>query len=134
MTLSDEKKIMLIDDHDISLFVTQHILKQLGFSSNSILLPSGFSALNYIKENIDNISNLPDYIFLDINMPIVDGWNFLKQFEKIKPTLSKKISIYILSGQESSHEYNEFKKNGTVEHFFTKPLKITDLQFLKAQN
>jgi CheY-like chemotaxis protein len=129
--MNNNKKVMIVDDHDISLFVTQHLLKQVGYTDNSILLPSGFSAINFIKDNINKEDALPDYIFLDINMPLVDGYEFLQEFEKLKSKISKKIKIFILTGQKNVDErYKNALSNRLIEGILIKPLKISDIKFL----
>ncbi|RDC55815.1 response regulator [Pedobacter chinensis] len=54
-------------------------------------------ALDYLSRHIDNPELIPDYIFLDVNMPLMNAWDFLEEFDGIFPRLSKKISIYIIT-------------------------------------
>ncbi len=122
------KKIMLIDDHDVSLFITQHILQKLNYEGQTILMPSGFSALNYFNENIDDSDKLPDLILLDIQMPLVDGWDFLNQFQKIKNIINKKTHIFVLSGQDNSIKCNELKSMNLIDGHFIKPFQIANMK------
>lgn len=127
-------KIMLVDDDDISLFVTQHLLKKMGFSSGSILMPSGFTALEYIKENLNYIDKIPDIIILDIDMPLVDGWDFIDEFKKIKQHITKEVKIYVLSGNNFDVMGKKYVQSGIVIKCFTKPLKIHDLEDILHKN
>lgn len=127
-------KIMLIDDDDISLFVTQHLLKKVGYSTDSILMPSGFTALDYINDNLSNMDAMPDIIILDIEMPLVDGWLFVNDFQKIKSRINKKIAIYILSGNNIDEKSKEYIRIGLITKCFSKPLKIKDIEFILCKN
>lgn len=122
---------MLIDDHDISLFVTQHQLIKAGIPSESLLQPSGFSALEYLEVNVSIKENLPDLILLDINMPVINGWQFLEKIESMGPKLSKKITIYILSSYGKTSEFEKWKNRGMVKKFFEKPLQTSDIHEIR---
>lgn len=132
-------KLMLIDDSDISLFVTQHILQKLNFKGESILMPSGFSALNYIKENIELTEILPDIIILDIEMPILNGWEFIDELSKIKGNIPKIINIFVLSSFLFTEKCEEYTKKQLISGYISKPLKIKNMEqifesFLISQN
>ena len=73
---------MLVDDNDTDNFISKRIIEITEFSKNVIVKNSGKSALDYLLENQDDPGNIPDIIFLDINMPIVDGFVFLYEYEK----------------------------------------------------
>ncbi|HAI74610.1 MAG TPA: response regulator, partial [Microscillaceae bacterium] len=72
---------MLVDDNDTDNFISKRIIEITGFSSNVIVKNSGKLALQYLEQNQNNPASLPDVIFLDINMPIVDGFVFLFEFD-----------------------------------------------------
>ena len=126
-SVEPKKTIMLIDDHDISLFVTQHQLIAAGIPSDNLLQPSGFSALEYLEENIRNNEKLPDLIILDINMPVINGWQFLEKIEAMQSKMAKKITIYILSSYGQTSEFDKWKNKGMVKKFFEKPLQPKDI-------
>ena len=68
--------VMVIDDSDIFNIIAQKYLLSSNKVSKTLLMPSGYSAINYIKANLDNLDHIPDVIFLDINMPVVTGFDF----------------------------------------------------------
>jgi CheY-like chemotaxis protein len=76
--------VMLVDDNDTDNFISRRIIEITKFASSVEIKNSGKSALEYLDENKEIPEKLPDYIFLDINMPIVDGFVFLYEFEKIQ--------------------------------------------------
>ena len=74
--------VMLVDDNDTDNFISRRIIEITNFANSVEIKNSGKSALEYLETHKDSPENLPDYIFLDINMPIVDGFVFLYEFEK----------------------------------------------------
>ena len=74
--------VMLVDDNDTDNFISKRIIEITNFAEEVIVKSSGKSALDYLNDNAGEVANLPEIIFLDINMPIVDGFVFLYEFEK----------------------------------------------------
>lgn len=75
--------IMIIDDHDIALLAMQHQFMSVGFEAKKNLIPSGFTAFEYISQHIDEPEKLPRIILLDIHMPVIDGKMFLSKLSEI---------------------------------------------------
>ena len=69
--------VLLVDDNDTDNFISKRIIEITGFSNRVEVRNSGKSALDYLRENQENLENIPNLIFLDINMPVVDGFVFL---------------------------------------------------------
>ncbi|MGN6648250.1 MAG: response regulator, partial [Cytophaga sp.] len=76
-----KKLVMLVDDNETDNFIHRRVLEMGNFSENIIVKNSGKSALEYLEANQSNPDLIPEVIFLDINMPIVDGFVFLFEFE-----------------------------------------------------
>lgn len=126
-------KILLIDDQDISLFVSQHIISASGKRIQTTLQPSGFSALNFLKNNINNPHVLPDIILLDVDMPVIDGMDFLDEFSKLLPHFNVNIFVFILSAFEINPMIASYVHRGIVKDYFVKPLSLSKLNALISQ-
>jgi CheY-like chemotaxis protein len=124
--------VMLVDDNDTDNFISRRIIEITGFSNNVIIKNSGKSALEYLEENKDRIDNLPDFIFLDINMPIVDGFVFLYEFENFPETVKDKCKIIILSSSDNKKDIDKIVNNDYVIRFITKPLSEKALKEIKV--
>jgi CheY-like chemotaxis protein len=124
--------VMLVDDNDTDNFIHKRVIELTGFASNIIVKSSGKSALEYLETNRDNIDKLPDLIFLDINMPIVDGFVFLFEFENFPDQLKNKSKIVILSSSDSKRDIDRIVDNEYVINFITKPLSEEALQKLSV--
>jgi len=120
--------VMLVDDNDTDNFISKRIIEITDFAKVVIVKSSGKSALDYLDENRDNAEDLPEIIFLDINMPIVDGFVFLYEFEKFNDTVKDKCRVIILSSSDNKRDIDKIVNNDYVIKFVTKPLTEHSLE------
>ncbi len=121
-------KTMLIDDSDIDLFIQRRFLEVYNFSNQLVSYKSASDALNWLR-NIDG-QDPPDVIFLDLNMPEVDGFAFLQSFETLPEKVRKAARIVVLTSSNSSKDRELAFENKNVIQFITKPLKQSDIERL----
>ena len=127
--------VMLVDDNDTDNFISKRIIVITKFSENVIVKNSGKSALDYLVENKEFPDAIPDIIFLDINMPIVDGFVFLYEYEKFSNSVKDKCRVIILSSSDNKRDIDKIVNNDFVIKFVTKPLtektleEIMELQY-----
>ena len=116
------KKFYLIDDDSIFVFLTKKTLQVANIDTDITVFEDGKQALSNLKAYYDRPELLPDVIFLDLNMPVLDGWGFLDEYLLLEPKLNKKISIYIVSSSISPSELDRSREIPVVTDFLTKPL------------
>jgi CheY-like chemotaxis protein len=116
------KKIMIIDDDDIFVFVITKVLRHSDLIDILQVLDNGLDALNFFKNNVHNYNVLPDIILLDLNMPILDGWQFLNEYCKISPSIAKCIEIYVCSSSISPTDIAKTKTINEVTDYLIKPI------------
>jgi len=126
--------VMLVDDNDTDNFISKRIIEITKFARRVEVKGSGKSALDYLKENQNNVENLPNIIFLDINMPIVDGFVFLYEFEKFNELVRSKCKVIILSSSDNKRDIDKIVNNNHVIKFITKPLTEVALDEIKLNN
>ncbi|MFQ3575408.1 MAG: response regulator [Cytophagales bacterium] len=126
------KCVMLVDDNDTDNFISKRIIELAGYAEKILVKNSGKSALEYLESEQFNAENLPDFIFLDINMPVVDGFVFLFEFEQLSQLVKDKCKIAILSSSDSKRDIERMVSNEFVVKFVTKPLTIEALEELKS--
>lgn len=114
--------VLLVDDNDTDNFISKRIIEITKFAKRVEVKNSGKSALEYLEREQNNPENLPEIIFLDINMPIVDGFVFLFEFEMFAETLKNKCRIVILSSSDNKRDIEKIVDNEYVIKFVTKPL------------
>lgn len=126
--------VMLVDDNDTDNFISKRIIEITRFASRVEVKGSGKAALDYLKENQHVAGNLPSLIFLDINMPIVDGFVFLYEFEKFNEVVRNKCKVIILSSSDNKRDIDKIVNNNHVIKFITKPLTEVALDEIKLNN
>lgn len=124
--------VMIVDDNDTDNFISKRIIEITKFADEVEIKNSGKSALEFLEANEGNIDKLPDLIFLDINMPIVDGFVFLYEFEKFSATLKNKCKVIILSSSDNKRDIDKIVNNDHVIKFITKPLTEKALNEVKT--
>ena len=120
-------KVCVIDDDDIYQFLLKKELKHTNLVDKIQVFTDGQKAIDYFIENKKSIELLPDVIFLDINMPIMNGWQFLEQFKQIQPKIDKEITIYLVSSSFDDRDINRSKEYTEVTDYIIKPVKRSNL-------
>ena len=120
--------VLLVDDNDTDNFISKRIIEITGFSRRVEVRNSGKLALDYLRENQDHLDNIPNLIFLDINMPVVDGFVFLYEFDKFSEAVKSKVKIAILSSSDNKRDIDKIVNNDHVINFITKPLTEDSLE------
>ncbi len=116
------KKMFLVDDDDTFIYISQKIIAKTELVQEINAFENGLTALSFFKDNKDNKALLPELLFLDLSMPVMDGWEFLDEFEKINIENKKDITIYICSSSISPNDLIRTKKYDTVKDFIIKPI------------
>jgi two-component system chemotaxis response regulator CheY len=122
--------VALIDDDKIFQLTSSKFIKSTSITDRLLQFENAEDALKFLTLNIENASALPDYIFLDINMPFIDGWMFLDDYDKFKHTLPKPILIYMVSSSIDPRDINRAKNNSNIKDYVIKPVtkeKFTEL-------
>lgn len=124
-------KIAIIDDDEVSNFIYRKVIETTKVSGSIREFQRARQALDYFIKNISDTSALPDLIFLDINMPIMNGWQFLEEYSKrVLPNLPKRIVLCMLSSSVYKKDVDQAKKNSQVDEYLSKPLTQGKIEFL----
>jgi CheY-like chemotaxis protein len=116
------KKICIIDDDKILIFLTKKLINAQDNSIEISEYEDGHEAIEFFKANMQKDSDFPDVIFLDISMPVMDGWEFLDEYSKIDMEIRKNIQLYMFSSSISAHDMERATANPNVNDYLTKPL------------
>ncbi len=114
--------VMLIDEDEIDNIINQKIIESNKFAETIQVYQTGTEALDYLAKNEKSVDSLPDIIFLDINMPIMDGFQFLEEFEKLGEPIREKCKIIMLSSSISPRDIDRAASNRYVRKYLNKPL------------
>ncbi|GDX51407.1 response regulator [Bacteroidota bacterium] len=122
------ENVLLIDDNEINNVMHERLIEIAGFGQNITVMPSGVDALEYLKTDVANdLSKVPDIIFLDIRMPIIDGFGFLEEYVKLSPDITTKPKVIMLSSTLDDQDYGRAKDFPQVISFLVKPLSVDKL-------
>lgn len=126
--------VLLVDDNDTDNFISKRIIEITKFADRVEVKSSGKGALDYLREHQNDSVNIPSIIFLDINMPIVDGFVFLYEFEKFNELVKGKSKVIILSSSDNKRDIDKIVNNNHVIKFITKPLTEMALDEIRLNN
>ncbi len=114
--------VMVIDDSQVDLYISKRMMTKFGFAAEIITMDSAQDALNFLKANADNEKALPNLIFLDINMPHMNGFDFLKEYDSLPENIKSRWVIVMLSSSSSIEDREAAAANRYVKQYLTKPL------------
>lgn len=112
----------IIDDDQIYQLVMKRTFEQSGMIKHVLQFYDGEEAINYFKEKQQTPEALPELILLDINMPYMDGWQFLDEFIKIPFNSNYKRIIYIVTSSSTAEDRNKAKQYEVVSGYHVKPI------------
>jgi CheY-like chemotaxis protein len=124
--------VMLIDDSEIDNFINVKMLEGCNFANRIYIHTSGKSAIEFLNniERVGEKSLYPEIIFLDLNMPIMDGYQFIDEFEKMQPALKNKTKIVILTTSLNPSDMEKANECTQVIKYINKPLTCEVLNIL----
>ena len=125
--MKNVKVCCIIDDDPIFIYGTKRIMKEVDFAENIIVYSNGQEAVDGLKEIINEKGILPEVIFLDLNMPIMNGWEFLDEYKNCQHDESKKTIIYIISSSVDPRDLERVKHYNQVDTYILKPITPDDL-------
>ncbi len=114
--------ICLVDDDEIFQFLANEVIKSTDLVGKVKIFSNGSEAINFIESVKDSPDELPEVILLDLFMPVMDGWGFLEKYLQIKPSLKKKITIYIVTSSIDPQDVQKANSISEVSGFVIKPL------------
>ncbi len=125
------KRILLVDDDQLNNLINSRIItKFTDFTVESFT--SGKDGLKYLSTC--DPESFPEVIFLDINMPVMDGWEFLEEYEKIHETLQPKCNVIMLTSSIDFTDIEKSRKYKTVKEFMSKPLTLESLKVVASMS
>jgi len=116
-------KVCMIEDDQAFLYLAKIIIQSVSEEVEVVTFTDGGKGYDFIEANKSNAAVLPDLILLDLNMPYMDGWQFLDAYDKIKDQICRDIPIYVLSSSISETDINRARANPLVRDFISKPLE-----------
>lgn len=122
-------KIAVIDDDEVYQMIIERFIDKSGaFQEAEFFLKPTLALKHYLED----IGNLPDFMLLDINMPLLDGWQFLEELQKHYEKLYEKCHIYIVTSSIAYSDKDKFRDYPGLSGFLSKPITVEKLQEIRA--
>ncbi|WP_339921915.1 response regulator [uncultured Cyclobacterium sp.] len=122
--------ILLIDDDEPTNFLHKIIIEDSGVADKVVAVQSGYEALEYLELKENGKYPQPDLIFLDINMPAMNGWEFLEEYNKLDEGIKGKIVVVMLTTSINPDDKKKALNKGYINGFLSKPLSKDMLEKL----
>lgn len=125
-------KILCVDDDPITLMLCKMVINKASFSNEITTAKNGEEAIKYFDTlKTTDSNNKPQLIFLDLNMPVMDGWEFLDTFNTAAYSEFHDTKVIILSSTIDPEDLEKSRKYPMVIDFLSKPISKEMLEFLK---
>ncbi|MDO6817878.1 response regulator [Zobellia sp. 1_MG-2023] len=122
------EKTCIIDDDAIAVFGLKRVMQALKFSPELIIYENGLDAIEGFQTMIVDEMSLPSLILIDINMPVMDGWDFITEMRKIWPKGLEEPTIYMMTSSLSPMDVETAKSFGLENNYLIKPIYAEVLQ------
>ncbi len=122
--------ICIIDDDDVYQYTATKAIEEESIAKKILVFSEGEQAIQFLIDNMGNDDEIPDIIFLDIVMPVMDGWEFMEEYIKLKPRIGKKITIYMVSSSVDVSDIERAKKIEEITDYIIKPITRSHLKII----
>jgi CheY-like chemotaxis protein len=124
------ENVLLVDDDEGTNFLNERIIRLSGYVNNIVKAHNGIQALEYLKLKINSKHPQPEFILLDINMPAMNGWEFMEAYSQLDEAQKAQIIIVMLSTSLNPDDEKRAREIKEINDFRSKPLTMkmfTDL-------
>jgi CheY-like chemotaxis protein len=116
------KHVLLIDDNAIDNYIAKTVISKSGLVEKISVMISAIDALEYLELLKSNSEQFPDVIFLDIQMPEMDGFGFLEEFSEFPTNVTNKSVVFMLTSSSDPADINRSTEYPAVKKYFSKPM------------
>jgi CheY-like chemotaxis protein len=127
------KTVLLIDDNEIDNLLSEKLIRRYNFAETIIVRQSAEEALIFLKINALVNNQIPDLIFLDIRMPLGDGFQFLEAYKELSDEIINRTKIVMLTSSLDDTDHEHAIENKFVQFLLNKPLTFEALEDLKKK-
>lgn len=113
---------LLIDDDEIFQFIMKNTIAEISPDIKIKFFSDGEKGIDFLKQNLGAATNLPDIILLDVNMPFMDGWEFLNEYKSLQTEIKKDINIYLLTSSNNPSDIAMAKEISALSGYLVKPI------------
>ncbi len=116
------KTLCIIDDDDLYKLLLKKTIQKLEYNTEIMCFSNGEEAIQSFTKNKNNAGKLPDIVLLDINMPVMDGWEFMENYKSLRHDLCKPITVYIASSSIARQDVEKSEEYKEISGYLIKPI------------
>ncbi|WMN10744.1 response regulator [Marivirga salinae] len=120
--------VLLVDDDEATNYLNKMIIEERGCAEEIIIVENGLEALKFLTNKRNGKFPQPDLIFLDINMPLMDGWEFLEEYKKLEENQKSKVIIVMLTTSINPDDKEKAHNHQEIQNYENKPLDEQKLE------
>jgi CheY-like chemotaxis protein len=125
--MNSKKNVLVVDDDSIANFLIERVVDSTGLAKHIYKAQNGKEALSVCrKESGNGVDGMPNLILLDLNMPVMDGFEFIKAFHESEIAEKNEILIVIVSSSDNPRDMEKAKNLG-IKHYLTKPITAASI-------
>ena len=128
------RQVLLVDDYEADNFLHQMLFEELGCAEQIEVAYDGAQALAYLTTEVNGRFPQPDLICLDINMPIMNGWEFIDEYEKLPAAQRASVVLMMLTTSLNPDDSSQALTRPSIAEYLTKPLTRAQLESLLARH
>lgn len=120
----------IIDDDNLYVNLLKKIITTRKLCEDLLIFNDGKQSIDYFENLLKNLDEekIPDIIFIDLNMPVMDGWEFIDRFTKIENKFNKKVTLYIVSSSIDPSDISRAKSLSNIQGYLIKPAHVHELE------
>lgn len=126
--------VAIVDDDRVFQKITWMKITRKNYARKVLMFSDGDQAMRFLEENLANVGELPDLILLDLNMPVMDGWDFMDAFARIKGRITKHIAIFVATSSVNPEDQRRATDVAVVTDYVIKPLSDAQLSRLFTES
>ncbi|MEL7063995.1 MAG: response regulator [Bacteroidota bacterium] len=128
------KCILLVDDNQADNYLHQMVIEKMGIAQDIRTVHTGEEALEYLQQHDKTRYPEPNLIFLDINMPGINGWEFLEEYKKLNFEFHEHVLVVMLSTSPNPEDREKAQQNRYITDFLNKPLTSSRLESILSKH
>ncbi len=126
------KCVLLVDDDEAVNFINEMVLKRVDVAERIDIAENGMEAIRYLEDRLEEGAPPPELILLDINMPGLNGWEFLEKYRQLKARLQRAATIVMLTTSSNPDDRLRAERIEEVKGFVSKPLTVEKMEEIVA--
>jgi CheY-like chemotaxis protein len=128
------RRILLIDDSKADNFIHRRRIEKMAIAADIVVKANGREGLDYLTTPLpDGRYPNPDILFLDINMPLLDGWGFLDRYQHLPPEQRARVTVVLLTSSISDRDFARADTYPVIDEKMSKPLEQGTLHLLASR-